>query len=355
MKYILMGFFLVGLISCKNINQTSGPIKIPRDGNAYLSITKKSLSNEFHFKILNLALRELLKDQTELLENEKINPGEELGELKLSKKELDDYRLLRINQAEIVVSFSDHTEIYFAPDGLTKVEALEKLALISESNAKLFWAQNPDERLEKGSVYYLANSNISEILANDLRFHQSEKDFEEIKNNILMNFTSYQKAYFQIHVTNLQKELAVMEMRGRNKACSWEITESQQCGPCSFKIKRVTGREIEIHNEDSEFIGLKINNEEILLKDLGIKKLKNGIWELVLDFAKIPKLTNGREIKLEWILKKEEALNFYSQGFDYSENCSIRDYFENIDMTPRRRIEFKTKIFGRNLEIESVK
>jgi hypothetical protein len=355
MKYVLMGFFLVGLISCKNINQTSGPKNVPRDGNAYLSISKKNLSNEIHFKVLNLALREILKDQTELLENEKINPGEELGELKLSKKELDDYRLLRINQAEIVVSFSDHTEIYFAPDGLTKVEALEKLALISESNAKLFWAQNPDERLEKGSVYYLANSNISEILANDLRFHQSEKDLGEIKSNLSMSFTRYQKVYFEIRVTNLQKELAVIETRGRNKACSWEKVESQQCGPCSFKMKRTTGREIEVHNDDSEFIGLMLNNEEILLKDLGIKKLKNGKWEFALDFSKIHSLANSKEIKLELILKKESPNIVLSPGFEYSENCSIRDYVESIDVTPIKHIEVKTKILGRNLEIESVK
>jgi hypothetical protein len=66
-------------------------------------------------------------------------------------------------------------------------------------------------------------------------------------------------------------------------------------------------------------------------------------------------LTRGLPVKLEWVLSKENQINFLSLGYDYSENCLIRDYAENINLTPRKKIEMKTQIFGRNLEIESFK
>jgi hypothetical protein len=74
-----------------------------------------------------------------------------------------------------------------------------------------------------------------------------------------------------------------------------------------------------------------------------------------LDFSKLPNLTHGRPIKLEWVQRRESQQNFLSMGYDYSENCLIRDYVENIDVTAREHIEMRTQIFGRNLEVESIK
>jgi len=352
---MLMGFILISIFSCKNINQTTGPMNVPLDGKSYLSIPNKSASNAFRLKILNLSLREILQDRSELLENEKINPGEELGELKFTKKELEDYRRLRSNQAAIIVSYLDRTEIYFVPAGLSKLLAQEKLALLAEGDSKLYWAQNSDVTLEKGSVYFIANSNINEILANDLHFHKSEEMFQEIKGNLLMKFSSYQKVHFYLNPFLIKKELAEVEIRGRRKACTAEMTEAQQCEPCSFKIKRASGREIKTPEENTDFIAIKINDKEMSLNDLGAIKLKSGTWELILDFSKLPNLTHGRPIKLEWVQRRESQQNFLSMGYDYSENCLIRDYVENIDVTAREHIEMRTQIFGRNLEVESIK
>jgi hypothetical protein len=352
---MVMGFVFISIISCKRINQTSGPTNIPLDGNSYLSIPNKSVSNVFRMKILNLALRDFLQDQTELEESEKIIPGEELGGLKLSKKELEDYRRIRSNQAEIVVSYADRTEIYFAPAGLSKIEAQEKLAILAEAHSKLYWTQNPDRVLEKGSVYFVANSSLEEILTNDNNFHTSEEFVDEIKENVVLNLSPYQKVHFYFDVAFLKKELAVFEISGKKKACSAEITEAQLCDPCSFKIKRTTRREVELALPNDEFINLKINDKEMRLKDMGISKIKNGSWELILDLSKMQSLTHGLPVKLEWVLSKETQINFLSLGYDYSENCQMHDYAENIDLTPRKKIGIKAQIFGRNLEIESFK
>jgi hypothetical protein len=355
MKYLMFTFLIVCSIACKKINQTSGPLNVPVDGKSYLTVPIKDGSFSFRYKLLNLALREILQDQSELTEIEKINSGEELGELKLSKKEMEDYKRIRSSRAEIVVSFSDHVDIYFAPDGLAKEEAIEKLAILSENNSRLFWAQNSDSKLEKGRVYYVVNSTISEIQANDFRFHNSTENVDEIKNNLTMNFSRFQKVKFLLNVNLFQKDLETVKITGPKKHCTTELNESQLCEPCSFKMLRPTGKEISRVDNNLESIMLKINENIISLKDLGAVQLKNNLWELKLDFEKILSSTQDHRVKLEWLLKSESPNIIQLRGYDYSENCQIRDHAEVIDLTPRRIVGVNIYVAGRDLEIESIK
>lgn len=59
---------------------------------------------------------------------------------------------------------------------------------------------------------------MNEILANDLHFHKSEEMFQEIKGNLLMKFSSYQKVHFYLNPSLIKKELAEVEIKGRRKA-----------------------------------------------------------------------------------------------------------------------------------------
>ena len=352
MKHLLFTLLLLSAVSCKKMNHTSGALNLPLDGKSYLSVPHTG-STLLRFKVLNLALREILHDQTDLTEIEKISSGEELNELKLTKKELEDYRRIRSNQAEIVVSYNNRVDIYFAPDGVSKEALIDKLAILSEDGSRLYWAQGAESKLEKGRVYYIVNSTMGEIMSNDFRFHTRQENLGEIKNNFVMNFSRYQKVRLSLDVSLIQKDLGVVEIRGVKKHCTTELNESQLCEPCSFKIQRLTGKELELPEKNVDFVSLKINEKEMTLNELGAVKLKNNEWELYLDFEKLIDQSQGHDVRLELFFKKESPRIVRMSGYDYSENCQNRDYVEIADLTLRRSIEMRAQIAGRNLEIES--
>ncbi|MBC7540033.1 MAG: hypothetical protein H7281_14515 [Bacteriovorax sp.] len=355
MKHKLLLTLLFLSVACKNINSTSSDPNarnLPFDNSAYLSIPHHDDQSILRRKLLNLSLSNQLLKNDEVDENSKVKNGDEFNftndGFNPSSLNLEEYKKIRANAAEVIVSYKDRLEIYFVPTGIERSKALAQLGVITEPGATLSWVDSPDNFLLKNKVYYLLSATKNNLLENDVHFNQQKISLGNDFNEKVLSFSNNQILELEVNVDYSLRETTLVVLRGQNVKCTRDMHEAGVCDPCQYKLEAPTNRFIKIPLETSELVDLDIiiNGKNYPLNELNPIKDLNGIFRVNLNLKKLVK-TDMASIEIHQntqypVLKKVQALEMES-------TCAIKNVSNTIDITPTVKINLELNVKGRIL------
>lgn len=330
---------------------------VPRlifDNSAYLIIPHQEDQSILRRKLLNLALTEQLKKTGTVSEAEvalQIKSGDEFNFtndlFKSSSFNLENYKKLKANGAQVIVSYKDRLEIFFAPAGIERDIVFAQLGVVSEPEAKFSWVGTPDKILDKNKIYYLLNATKVNLKENDVYFNQDKISLGANFNEKILSFFGNQILEISLNVDYSIKETALARMTGSPISCKRDQQEAGSCPECSYDMEALTGRYINKALDGSEFIDVDIivNGTKYRLTELNPSNESNGKFKVVLNLKKLIK-TDIAIIQIHQnpprqVLKTVEATTPVT--------CRTRYLSNVIDVTPSIKINLELNVKGRAL------
>lgn len=136
--------------------------------NSFLSFSYKENHSLLRKKLMVIELSKILKQEDTHVS---VQAGDEFliegGNYYIDQKTTAEYESLKESSVELVISFKNHLEIYFLPSGLSRAEALEKITILNDEGANLYWSLKMEGNLIPGKAYYILSSTEYDILASD--------------------------------------------------------------------------------------------------------------------------------------------------------------------------------------------
>lgn len=343
---------MLTLFSCKEGNNRtsigSGQTNGPLEQKAFLVIPHESGDSILRQKLLHLNLASILKQSS----NVKVDQGDEFkftaGNFDLTKGESLQYETLKTSQAKVIVSFSDHTDIHFVPDGLLRAQAFIDLGLKEAEDLRFSWAPSTPEVFTKGSTYYLLGSSTKELLVNDQNF--SFLKLERTKEvNRAYTFSRFQKIAIYFHADYFKKQTTYALIPAATRSCKREQIEDGSCD-CRAKIERATGSFQKADWDQNSFgLSFLINRKEYQASDFQIQFSKEKqVMMVVVDFSQ---LDLPEDVSIQLAAPKVSAIKKTVSAFAYEGVCRQQTITEALDLTPTVDMSYQIDVYGRNLKL----
>jgi hypothetical protein len=358
--YLLLSALLLST-ACHHSNTTStdpSVRKMPFDNTAFLSIPHSEEQSILRRKLLNEALTDELKkaNKSELSQVVKIDDGDQFkfvnDSYKLSKITLEEYKRMKANAAEVIVSYNDRLEIYFVPTGIRRDKAFDQLGLLTDIDSNSYWVETPDAYLFKNKTYYLVNASRKEMKENDVYFNHSESAIGSDFNDKILSYDRNQIIELKINADYFVKETSYVEMKRTGPApsrrsCDWE---AGTCGSqvCTFKMEAPTGGLLRSKLTNSELVDLDIviNGRSYPLIELKPKIDQEGNFLVMLD---LKKMVNTDMASIEFRQNPQYPVAKNVSGVEYSGSCNNGNDNRVIDITPLLKINLDAMVLGRKL------
>jgi len=352
MKCIFILFFTLALVSCKGTkNQTSQTQVVSGyEQKAFLVIPHNDDSSILREKLLQLKLNQHLKI------NSDIKP-EPLDEFKMASEKFETNRMEQIefekllnSSAEVIVSYSDRTEIFFVPTGIQKDQALMDLKLKAEEGRVLDWSEGTPAVLSKGASYYILSSSKEDMLANDRKL-SVERMQPSTETNKTFQFYPSQKITIQYFFDYFRKETTVVDLQSKVRTtCKPDMREAGLCDACQAQIENTTGRLVpEAWSLNNLGLVLLINGKEFSVSDFSpVISEKQDSVTVTLDLArmKLPK-----DIELKVLGPRIATQSRVATAFNYSGYCPVTFSSNVLDLTPVAKMTYQMNVYGRKIRL----
>lgn len=358
MKNFLMTLtLLTALVACKNSNTTPTALsarKLPFDNNVFLTIPHQEGQSQLRKKLLNITLASELNTKPDFTENEIVTPEDKFifnkEVFKLSPLSQAEYQNFKENSVEIVVSYTDHQEIYFVPVGISREKALRQLNIVPGPDARFFWINVAEEYLNKGKTYYLLSSSIKEMKENDIHFNHQVKTIGQDFHEKYFSFANNQIVNLKISADYKEPETVYALAKGRNAKCTSAMREAGICDPCEYKIETPTGALLKRVLETSDLIDLDIvlNGRSYPLKELKPTKDKEGNFIVSLD---LKKLIQTDMATMEFKQNAQYPVSKKVEPLEYLGACAGLSAGRMIDVTPVLKVNLELDVLGRFLPV----
>jgi hypothetical protein len=346
MKKILF-LSLVLLTACKSNNQISrselkSTQKIQEESKSLELLSFKTFSHgkiesKLRMKLLNLITNKKINNQNEYRLSQ-IEEKEELfseGKMSLSENELSLYRQNTISKSELIVSYVDHTDIFFIEKDLDINKILETIDVKNIHEKKEYL--NEDKITAPGQKLYVVVYSQFNILKNDQEFFKKTGEVINVSNSIHFNLHRSQK--IQIAIKN------VMYLQGLKSI-------EENISSCSFERKVPSPEFHHYIDSSNEVIGVRVilNNQTLSIKDFIVHKEK----ELTVLSLELSKFTDDESVSLEIIKRVEPSLTFESFPNRYTAECA--NEMPGVQFHERKfssEVHVATTIYGRGEELLS--
>ena len=355
MKFFLFFLLIVLNVSCK---KTISPGKdgqvrnFPFDNSIYLNIPHAEDQSILRRKLLNLNLSNQLKNNDIAIDSE-INYGDEfvfLDDLnKASTIDQRDYKNIRSNSAEIIVSYKDHLEIYFVPTGITSSDAIAQLKIVPDPEASFSWVNLPGKYLYKNKIYYLLSATKVDYRDNDVHFYQQKISLGDNLNDKIFTFSANQILELEIKIDYSLKETGIVEVNGENRMCPAKIAiDGGGCGSCVYKIEVASGRFLKQSVDNIDFVNFDIvvNEKKYHLNEFKPEKMENGNFKFTIELKKLVKSEFG---KVQFFQNPQQTVTKSVNGFEFTYQCRYKSVSNAIDVTPSMKINLEMNTLGRTL------
>ena len=357
MKFLLPFLVLFLNIACHEINSTSNSItarNLPFNNSVYLSIPHVEESSILRRKLLNSELDNQLDIFNENTDNTEIDTSVKFQfvdkNLKFSSLDNEEYNYNKVNAAEVIVSYKDHLDFYFVPNGIDRFKALAQLGLKPKVGSSFFWSKNADTYLVKNKTYYLVEASKEEIKNNDIYFNYLTQKIGSEFNEKIFTFSKNQKISLKIKGDVFEKEKIVRQFNRSGLGSRNCDQEAGTCGRCTYKMEMPSGEFVKKSSSMKELSDLvvKINGEEHLLEEFNPIQNSEGEFLITLDLKKYTQ-EKEEEVIIEFQQKTHIPVIKQVTGVDYTPSCFEFKDKRSFDFTPKINIDLTAEVFGRNL------
>ena len=358
MKHFLFLPLIIFSVACNNnsTSTNSSVRQLPFDNSAFLSISHQEDQSILRRKLQNFSLNAQIKksveDHTELDPDTEIKNADEFkftdDSFKESSVNLAEYKKMKANAAEVIVSYKDHLEIYFVPTGIARDKAFSELRVVTEPEANFYWVNSTDNLLVKNKTYYLLNATKDNLKDNDIYFNQQKLALGADFNDKILSFSSNQILELEINIDYSLKETGLSLRGGQAYTCNHNLQEAGGCGSCEFKIEALNGNLIKQQLENTDLVDLEliINGKKYHLNELGPEKMLNGNFKVFLNLKKLIK----EDTAIVQIYKSAEKQILKTvQAVEMGFQCMHKNVSDTIDITPLVKLNLEMTVKGRVL------
>lgn len=341
------------LASCeKKENTIAEPIVIDSlEQKSYLVIPHGEDGSVIRSKLLNEVVEQSFP-ANKLVAEFKIKNNDELHGFAMSDRDMKSYQLKSSTMAKIVVSYSDHEEVYFLPQKIALDEITEELQLIPEKDRVLKVLPNEYLATSKGVAFYLVNVNHEDLMMNDQKFFQSEA--VEYKNSFLVD--SYKAASLLVDYEFYLQKLSPQAFGGKKIRCTRDLIEAGMCGPTCSYTRNIPVNDYSVAVEtDLAKLGfsVKYSDKTKSVSEFKVNKDMSAHFEVELESQQ----TIGDVYSVEVVKTPSSTYQVYSAAYDYSNMCGGADKNVAGDLTIQSQVNFKVKVVlkGRGIELKTIK
>ncbi|MBC7714800.1 MAG: hypothetical protein H7177_15750 [Rhizobacter sp.] len=333
------------VISCKKENSLSGnnPYSNVDSKNAF-SVKVEGESSIVRKKIINSFVEE--KFPTNNLDNN-LKPHDEISGYKMSQKEFDDYSEKEKNMSKLVVSYSDHLEVYFLPDKFPLNAAISKLGLQVEPGRMFKWTKHESAYAFPGGKFFLASLNIDDLVKNDQYFYQEVQNINngfqgmnfKLKPGQLMEVTAQYDLY-------IQKD-KITDVQGQFHYCNFNAYTDPSCGYCQYKMQTAADEFDRLPLPRITEIGLsaKVGDNNFDAVDINPEMINDNKFKF--------KISANDDRETPVILSLGKSFNNIEksvQGFSYNRACSNEETNSILSLQKKLQITSQVKVMGRGFE-----
>jgi hypothetical protein len=354
--YLLLSALLLST-ACHHLNSTStdpNVRKMPFDNTAFLSISHTEEQSILRRKLLNEALTEELKkaNRSESGQIMKIEDGDKFkfvnDSYKFTKGNFEEYKKMKANTAEVIVSYKDRLEIYFVPTGIRQDKAFNQLGLLTDTDSTFYWGESTDAYLLKNKTYYLVHATRKEMKENDIYFNHFESLIGSDFNDKISSFAANQIIELKIDAAYLTRATSLVAInRGdkpNHKNCDWE---AGTCSSCTFQIETPGGLvRTPLSSSEQVDLDILINGRSYPLSELKPLIDQEGSFKITLD---LKKMVNTDMASIEFRQNPQYPVTKNVSGINYSGSCSNGGITNVIDITPSLKINLGAVVLGRKL------
>ncbi len=357
MTLALMVSFLILFSACGKKNTTSTDLRVRKNfynPSAYLTISHHLEDSILRRKLLNSILDSRIEVNPKQVEKSLITDEDEFkfsGDKNLfSNYNLEEYKSLSENSAKLIVSFEDRLEIYFLPSGILREKVITDLHLEASEQRHFDWIQSDVEFLTKGKIYYLVSSKKTDLLDNDIYFHNQFLALGESFNEKIFTFSKNQVIELNLAVDYNEKEVIVSTLRGQSIKCTKDMREAGMCDPCFYKIEELTGQIVKNSLQTTQLIDfdITINGKKYSLADFHPMKVTNGSFKILIDLKKI---IANEFASVQFTKNAQPTMTKLVRTFEETSMCAHHNVESNFDITPTVNMNLDLNVRGRTLKL----
>lgn len=348
MPYLIILVTLV-MTSCKGPNKTNAlseaGFNASLDQRAYLTIEDRDAVDFFRGKLLNQFVEDKFPSKGQGYE---IKNYDELVNYNIGQEQLIAYAEMEKKNAKIIVSYTDHTEVYFLPENVPLTMIPSKLSLKAGLDRRFKWINTNITKTYNGSKLYLVSLNIDDIIKNDQKFFEETFDYKSQFANQKMRLSSGKMLELNLNYNVYAQNEEAVSFKGTGVSCTKDLTEAGMCGACHFTRNVPASSYSKVENFPISELGiaLKVGEKLISLSDVKTKFIPGGL-KVNLDSTDFDE---DRAVDLEIVTNALRSESKYTQGYNYTGFCKSTSNGGEISLGRKLESTASIKILGRGRE-----
>lgn len=351
MPYLIILFSLF-FAACKSKENAIGrhAVVSSSEQKSFITIVHNPGESLIRNKLLNLIVEETYPGKNPDFQ---IKPKEELIGYELSDRDMGIYHEHEKKMTKLVVSYSEHLEIYFIPRRVVISELVSQLGLKPEPGRIFKWLKFYTPSTSENTTLYLINVNYEDLMENDKNFYQLYYDLKDLGSKKELNVESYKEMELTMQY-NFFKEVPVAQtFNGRKVICNRETRESGGCGQCSYSKLVASGKfeRILVPSLDELGVKLKIDGREVLFGDLSSELVNQ---QEVKFRIRAEAFTTSPALKVEFFRVQPVSHTIDAGPANYTEACIGDEGRGLISLQRKSDIDLKVKVMGRGEALRKI-
>lgn len=348
MPYLLILLTLV-FASCKNgkVNALSdSEFTSPLAQKSFLTIKNEDEIFYFRGKVLNSFVEEKIPSGKEY---HQLKFGDELTFVDLDQRDKNIYKEKETNEAKVIVSYLDRTEVYFLPENISLAQIISKLNLIPDPERYFKWVKTDITKTYKGSVLYLVSLNIEDIIVNDQSFY---KDTIDLNNNFAgqkIKLSAGRLLTFDVKYSIFTQVETVQDFEGTGIRCNSQTRESGDCGKCYYQRNVAGGATNQAAQLPLNELGfaVKLGDKTYEINNFKAEQL-DGSFRMELNSSEFD---IRKDVEVELVAPAISGITKITAGYNYRGSCESTNHSGAITLGRSVTASVTAKLWGRGKEI----
>jgi hypothetical protein len=338
--------FVLLFTSCQKKNDLSeSGYKSALEQRAFLSIKNEENQSILRKHILNSIVEE--KFPLNFSDNQ-IKNYDELKGYEMDPKDLREYSSKEVAFSKVIVSYTDHYDIFFLPENVPFEMIISKLNLSAEQGRIFKWLKTNATKTIINQSFYLASVNLDDIVKNDQDFFNKEIELNNNYENSVFKVAQGKSVRFTVDYKTYQQGTSESRFTGRTITCKRDMLEVGMCDQCKYSKAVPSSSYNEIGSKLSESIfKVKLSGKTFQLNELNFEEKNSNQFVISLDTGEFD---IGEDLEIEILSMQISPLGMNTEGYNYANTCIDRAINETITLDRKIESKIQLKVMGRGRE-----